>query len=70
MRELELPFELAGTSEADPLCAAFMSIAEFAMVLGVSQSTVERRVKDRTIRAIRVGKLWRIPTSEIARLLG
>ena len=43
---------------------------EVAKILNISWSTVKRWVKEGKIKAIRVGHRWRIPESEILRLLG
>ena len=43
---------------------------EVAEILNVSWSTVKRWVKEGKIKAIRVGHRWRIPESEVLRLLG
>lgn len=48
----------------------FFSIKEFAAILGLNESTVYEAIKRGDVRAVRIGpKLWRIPTSEIDRLL-
>jgi excisionase family DNA binding protein len=49
---------------------AFLSVKQFATVVGVSENTVLRRIQDNTMHAVRIGRLWRIPVSEVGRLLG
>ena len=46
------------------------TMAKFGKLVGLSQSTVARRIKDGKIRAIKIGRLVRIPASEIGRLFG
>jgi len=47
----------------------FYSAKEFAVILRVSQWTVLRALKDGQIFGMKVNKTYRIPRSEIARLL-
>jgi excisionase family DNA binding protein len=54
----------------DALRPAFLSVKQFAVLVGLSENTVLRRIKDQQIRATRIGRLWRIPVSEVGRLLG
>ncbi len=42
------------------------SVAE---LLGVSKRTIERRIADGSIRALKLGRVVRIPASELERLL-
>ena len=37
------------------------SINELAGILGVNRLTIERRIKNGTIKAVKMGKTWRIP---------
>jgi excisionase family DNA binding protein len=39
-------------------------------VVGLSENTVLRRIRDNEIKATRIGRLWRIPVTEVGRLLG
>jgi excisionase family DNA binding protein len=39
-------------------------------VVGLSEKTVLRRIQDERISATRIGRLWRIPVTEVGRLLG
>ena len=43
----------------------FYSVNEFAEALGVNRLTVSRRIWNGTINAVKVGKTWRIPKSEL-----
>jgi excisionase family DNA binding protein len=45
------------------------SIFEVEKVSGVSREFLRRRIVDGRIRAVRVGRFWRIPLSEVKRLL-
>jgi excisionase family DNA binding protein len=54
----------------EPLRPAFLSVKQFAVVVGLSENTVLRRIKDKQIAATRIGRLWRIPVTEVGRLLG
>ena len=51
-----------------PLKTPF-SIDAAANLLGVSRRTIERRVSDGSIRALKLGRVVRIPVSELHRLL-
>ena len=57
-------------AEPAPGFATPYSMRQFARLAGLSTSTVARRVRDGTIRFVRVGRLVRIPASEIGRLFG
>lgn len=46
----------------------FYSINEFAEALGVSRLTVSRRIRNGIIQAVKVGKNWRIPRSELNKI--
>ena len=48
--------------------ASFPTIEQFAYRLQVSISTARRRVKDGSVRVIRIGRLLRVDPAEIARL--
>jgi excisionase family DNA binding protein len=43
------------------------SPAEVAVLVGVSRPTVQRRIEDGTIRAVRRGSRWRILEAEVDR---
>lgn len=43
----------------------YYSIQEFAEALGVSRLTISRRIKSGIISAVKIGKTWRIPKSEL-----
>ena len=55
---------LAGGSEA-----AFLTVAEAAVMLKVSEKTVRRLITSMDLNAIRIGRSVRIPFSEIDRLI-
>ena len=44
-------------------------ISELATELGVSQNTILRLCKDGRIKAVRVGRVWRIPDQEFRRVI-
>jgi excisionase family DNA binding protein len=46
------------------------SIDETATLLEVHTDTIRRMIKAHTLQATRVGRQWRIPQTEIDRLLG
>jgi hypothetical protein len=45
-------------------------MAEFGWRVGLSESSVARRIREGTIRAVRIGRLVWVPASEIGRLFG
>ena len=55
-------------SHLDPL--RLLTIAELAALAGQSPDTIERRIHDGTIKAVRLGRYWRIPLAEARRYLG
>ena len=58
----------AGTTPPEP---AFLTIAEVARLLRMSERTVRRRIKDGTLRKASVqGRLVRISLDELRRLSG
>ncbi|WP_370588711.1 helix-turn-helix domain-containing protein [Pseudonocardia sp. C8] len=57
---------LSASNRIDP--QRFLTMAEVAAELRVSRRTIERHVREGTIRAIRLGRLRRVPASEIVRL--
>ncbi|HEU5214913.1 MAG TPA: helix-turn-helix domain-containing protein [Gaiellaceae bacterium] len=53
------------TVEAPPL----LTISEVASALRVSYETIRRRVSDGTIHSVTLGRVIRVPASELDRLL-
>lgn len=45
-------------------------ISKVAEALGISRKTLWQWVREGKVRAVRVGKLWVIPESEVKRLMG
>lgn len=64
MMSLPLRPTPAASEAADP----FLTIDQVALQLQLSASTVRRRIKDGTIRVVRLGRLVRVALSEIAGL--
>jgi excisionase family DNA binding protein len=46
-----------------------LTVAEIATALRVHPETIRRRIADGTIRAVAIGRVLRIPTTELERLL-
>ena len=46
----------------------FYSIEDIANLFGISWRTVQRYIKDGKIKAIKIGRQWRIPKDEFYRL--
>jgi putative resolvase len=46
------------------------STREACGILGITNRTIRRWIKEGRIRAVNIGGRWRIPESEIRRLLG
>jgi excisionase family DNA binding protein len=44
---------------------ALLSVAEFALAAGVGQHAIRERVADGTIRSLRIGRLVKVPASEL-----
>ena len=44
------------------------TVNEFAEALGVSRLTISRRIKSGVIEAVKIGKTWRIPRTELERI--
>ena len=44
------------------------TIAEMAQALGVSRLTISRRIQSGVITAVKVGRNWKIPKSELKRI--
>jgi len=53
----------------EPIAPLTLTIEQAAQLLGVSPSTVRNRVTDGTIRAVKLGRLIRIPRAELERLI-
>ena len=47
-----------------------VSIEEGALALGIHEVTLKRRIKDGSVRAIRLGRRLLIPIVELERLVG
>ena len=71
LRELERRIEkleaeaLARSSTDDRDC---YTINEFANALGVSRLTISRRIQAGVISAVKVGRNWKIPKTELQRI--
>lgn len=48
----------------------FLSTVEAGKILGISRHAVQKRIKNKTLKAIKVGRNYVIPRSEILRILG
>jgi len=48
----------------------YYTINEFAKALGVSRLTVSRRIRSGIIEAVKIGKTWRIPRTELGKIFG
>ena len=44
------------------------SVNEFAKALGVSRLTISRRIQSGVISAVKVGRNWKIPKSELEKI--
>ncbi|MHA1330914.1 MAG: helix-turn-helix domain-containing protein [Candidatus Hodarchaeales archaeon] len=52
----------------ESLTKEFYTLNDIAELLGLNWRTVQRYVKDGRIKAIKVGRQWRIPAEEYARI--
>lgn len=43
----------------------YLSICEYAELIGVHQETIRRMIKSGRLNAVRVGRIWRIRKSDI-----
>ncbi|MBI3072808.1 MAG: excisionase family DNA-binding protein [Deltaproteobacteria bacterium] len=50
---------------AERLPPPYKSPAEAAIQLGCSVPTIRRRIKDGTLRAVRIGRSWRVDTTSL-----
>nr|WP_294556270.1 helix-turn-helix domain-containing protein [uncultured Rhodopila sp.] len=59
-------------NECDPIpfAAIFLTLEEFSAIIGMAPNTVRDRLKKGSIRGAKSGRLWRIPITEIGRVLG
>lgn len=64
----KLEAELSATKVNPANRSEFYSIDEFAAALGVHRLTISRRIKNGVINAVKVGKTWRIPKSELEKI--
>ena len=46
------------------------TVNEFAKALGVSRLTISRRIRSGVINAVKIGKTWRIPQTELGKIFG
>lgn len=69
-RAAELLADLALDAPAPAQPPRALSVAEVARLLGCSRDSVERRIREGTLRATRLGGRVLIPATEVARLLG
>jgi excisionase family DNA binding protein len=49
---------------------AFCTVSELASLLGVTDQAIYKWLKDGTITGRKIGSVWRIPISEVVRLVG
>ena len=61
--------EQAEAPHAVPHPEPLLTIPQFAARLGMSVSTLQRRIVDKTVRVLKLGRLVRIHPSELSRLL-
>lgn len=52
----------------DPFSGAFLTFEETARTLKVRVETIRRWLRDGTLHGRKLGKVWRIPDSELSRL--
>ncbi len=57
-------------TKTEPDKAEFISPTQFAQRLNVDRSTALRWIKEKRIRAAKIGERWVIPLAEIARIHG
>ena len=46
----------------------YVSVTQFAELFGISRQTVWKWIKAKKLKVIRLGKLYRIPVSEVERI--
>ena len=46
----------------------YLSVVQFAEMFGISRQTVWKWIKAKKLKVIRLGKLYRIPVSEVERI--
>lgn len=68
MRIEKLEAELAASRVTIQNRADTFTIKEFAAALNVCDVTIQRKVRSGEIKALKVGKTWRIPRSELDKI--
>lgn len=56
------------TKEKQPVAPEFISITQFASLVGVDRSTANRWAHEGTIEAVQVGQKWMVPISYMEKL--
>ena len=69
LRPVRPPHAMASPSESSSPTEAFLRVGEAAAILKVSSKTVRRLAARGDLRVVRIGRLVRIPFSEIDRLI-
>lgn len=47
----------------------FLSLKEVGVLLGLSEATIRRRLRDGTLPAVKIGGVWRVRRADLDRLL-
>lgn len=62
--------ESENAAEVPSFTSVFLSLKEFSALVGMAPNTVRDRLEKGLIRGKKSGRLWRIPVTEIERMLG
>jgi hypothetical protein len=64
------PDESENVAERPSFTSVFLSLKEFSALVGMAPNTARDRLEKGLIRGKKSGRLWRIPVTEIERMLG
>lgn len=64
------PSEEDAVGTTPQLVPVFLTLKQFSILVGMAPNTVRDRLEKGQVRGAKSGRLWRIPVTEIGRMLG